>query len=144
MKSVLLNNAGHTADGQWRLTPVEPDQSMIDAARDKYMAWHYGCGKEDVPLYYTPSDHFRAMIAASPAPELGEATDNRIAELEAENQALRADAERYRFVRVKACIIGGEFQILNMPSAGSEWRQKYDAAEQLDAAIDAAKGVDRG
>jgi hypothetical protein len=87
---------------------------------------------------------YHAMVAASPSPELGEATDNRIAELEAENQALRADAERYRFVRVKACIIGGEFQILNMPSAGSEWRQKYDAAEQLDAAIDAAKGVDRG
>ena len=67
-------------------------------------------------------------------------TMERIAQLEAENQVLRADAERYRFMRVKACIISGVFHILNMPNAGDEWRQKYDAAEQLDAAIDAAKG----
>ena len=73
MKSVLLNDQGYTENGKWRLAPVEPDQPMIDAARDKYMAWHYACGNEDVPLYYTPSDHFRAMIAASPSPVLAEA-----------------------------------------------------------------------
>lgn len=126
MKSVLLNNAGYTADGQWRLTPVEPDQSMIDAARDKYMAWHYGCGKEDVPLYYTPSDHFRAMIAASPAPELGEATDNRIAELEAENQALRV-----------ACISifndYVEWEVRKLPPATQDaWEIGKEYVEKLD------------
>ena len=101
MKSVLLNDQGYTENGKWRLAPVEPDQPMIDAARDKYMAWHYACGNEDVPLYYTPSDHFRAMIAASPSPVLGEATDKRIADLESENQTLRADANRWRECRLR-------------------------------------------
>ena len=185
MKSVLLDEQGCTVDGKWRLAPVEPDQPMIDAARDKYMAWHYACGKEDVPLYYTPSDHFRAMIAASPAPVLAEAvpadwrsivseficeaeqtycpdsmckypnylccredmknlvqqakallqssaaTDNRIAELEAENQTLRADAERYRW--------WGSNMFRNAAMVAKTLASVSCGAE-LDAAIDAAKG----
>jgi hypothetical protein len=68
-----------------------------------------------------------------------------IQRLQAENERLRADAERYRFLRRKVCIIqtdegfGGSpksvFDFVNLPSP------TYiapDAALELDAAIDHA------
>lgn len=54
-----------------------------------------------------------------------------------ERDALRADAERYRWLRRKACIIGAEFVFVNLP------QPTYvapDPARELDAAIDAARG----
>lgn len=49
-------------------------------------------------------------------------------------EAAREDAERYRLLRRKVCIAGGEFHILNL---GPRYIAP-DAAVELDAAIDAA------
>lgn len=131
----------HTApDGsKWRLAPVEPDQPMIDAARDKYMAWHYACGKEDVPLYYTPSDHFRAMIAASPAPELAEAVSadwrSVINEFIGEAEQTYCPDSTCGYPDARCCresmkrLVDEAKALLQSP-----------AATDIDAAIDAAKG----
>lgn len=46
---------------------------------------------------------------------------------------MRKDADRYRWLRRKVCIVGGKFHILNLDP-------RYiapDAAVELDAAIDA-------
>lgn len=177
MKSVLLNNAGYTADGQWRLVVVDPKPEMSAKGLCISEAEH------------DPAGVYRAMIAASPAPELGEAVpadwrsiinefigeaeqtycpdstckypdarccredmknlvqqakallqspsaiNNRIAELEVENQELRADAERYRW--------WGSNMFRNAAMVAKTLASVSCGAE-LDAAIDAAKGADRG
>ena len=65
-----------------------------------------------------------------------EAVDQRIAALEAENAGLRADAERYQFIRRKACIVGDAFHVINLPRP--TYATPY-AATALDEAIDAAR-----
>lgn len=56
-------------------------------------------------------------------------------ELRRDVERLRADARRYRFVRRKVCIAGGQFHVLNLP-----WPTYVgpSAAIEFDVAIDAA------
>jgi hypothetical protein len=82
-------------------------------------------GSYNVPVLAMLSRIGRIVEAAM---QLGR--DECISEIE----ALRADAERYRLLRRKVCIAGGEFHIINLDP-------RYiapDAAVELDATIDAA------
>jgi hypothetical protein len=95
-----------------------------------------------------PDAPYRTQLCKLHQEMLGE-----IARLRAEVEALRVDAERYRYIRRKVCIIerGGfmgtaddkysVFELINMPQPT---HIAPDSAIELDAAIDAARGKDNG
>jgi uncharacterized small protein (DUF1192 family) len=65
-----------------------------------------------------------------------ERLEQSLATLRAEIKRLEKDAGRYRWLRRKVCIAGGEFHVLNLDP-------RYiapNAAVELDAAIDKARG----
>lgn len=55
MKSVLLNNAGYTAYGQWRLVKVDPTNEMSLAGNEALKQGGFFTSK---------ADYFRAIDAA--------------------------------------------------------------------------------
>lgn len=55
--------------------------------------------------------------------------EQRLKEIEAENEALRADAERYRWLRDPANAYRDEWDLFG----------PYSSAEEIDTAIDAAR-----
>ena len=107
---------------KWKLVPVEPTQAMIDATNSV----PEGAG------YLSCVRAYRAMLDAAPVPAADDcesvcdayAAENQqfgeqLARLRAENERLKADAARYRWMR-----------------ADRDWDALHDAA--IDAAIDAA------
>lgn len=78
----------------WKLVPLEPTAEMLQAGQDAPVSE----SDEDAPEDYKAV--YRAMLAAAPHPQqiAGLDKDAEITALKAERDALRKDAERYRFV----------------------------------------------
>jgi hypothetical protein len=84
----------------------------------------------DSPAFCSSVRRCTAKDATAPAQSCGDA--------EQADEAVTDDAERYRLLRRKVCIVGDKFQILNLDPT----YVAPDAAIELDASLDAARAKD--
>jgi len=127
MKTVQLNANGYTADGKWRLVVVDPKPEMSAKGLCVSEAEH------------DPAGVYRAMIAASPAPELAEAVSadwrSVINEFIGEAEQTYCPDSTCGYPDARCCresmkrLVDEAKALLQSP-----------AATDIDAAIDAAKG----
>ena len=139
------------------LRVVASERDALRAERDDDRRREYGYSQQTVDALTKERDALMAEVEAlrernaewerkasawMASPEAAQRLDGcrelaqQLNAAEAERDALRADAERYRVARAKVCIVGDAFHVINL-------RPTYvapDAAIEFDAAIDAARG----
>ena len=119
---------------EWKLVPVNPTAGMIDAAYETVLTQ----GE------LLSSEAYHAMLAAAPVPTAADCTSvcdayaaenqqfsDELTRLRAEVEALRADAERYRWIRDGS----------NPPWVMQMLERYADNGSDFDAEVDAARAA---